>query len=133
MALKNEPAGDGIEAKVLRQFKAGLLEISVESAVRIVGRCPKFGKRGAGVCGLKCKMIHEKGGNLRATVGLYIACQVDRNPLSQPGVHVDPELALQGFLLARGSTLVVDHSRGIYELPLGSLMCFPVWLNCRRC
>ena len=108
MALKNEPAGDGIEAEVLRQFKAGLLKISVASAVSKVGRCPKYGRRGE-LCGLKCKQIQEKGGTLRATVGLYIACEVLRDPLSHPGVHLDPELALQGFLLDRGSPLVVNQ------------------------
>ena len=110
MAPKNHGTGDGIVARVIRQFEAGLLEISIESALNKVGRCRKFGGKGKGVCGAKCKKIHlTNEGEIRPSVGLYIACELERDPSSHPGVHVDPLLALQGFLLDNKSSLIIDH------------------------
>ena len=50
-----------------------------------------------------------KNGQLRPSVGLYIACELERDPASHPGVHVDPVLALQAFLCANRSPLIIDH------------------------
>ena len=63
-----------------------------------------------GGCNLRCKKIHvAKDGTLRPPVGLYIACELERDPVSHPGVHVDPVLALQAFLLANRSPLIIDR------------------------
>ena len=108
MAPKKNPEGDGILVKVVRMFEAGELNISVESALNKVAQCTKF--RASGGCNARCKMIHlDKKGNLRPSVGLYIACQLQRDPASNPGLHVDPVLALQAFLLANRSRLIIDH------------------------
>ena len=89
-------------------FEAGELNISVESALNKVAQCPNF--RVSGGCHPRCKMIHlDKEGKLRPSVGLYIACELERDPASNPGVHVDPVLALQAFLLANRSPLIIDH------------------------
>ena len=62
---------------------------------------------------MRCKKIHvNKRGQLCPSVGLSIACELERDPASHPGVRVDPVLALQAFLLANHSPLVVDH---VYE------------------
>ena len=59
---------------------------------------------------MRCKEIHvDKNGQLRPSVGLFIACELERDPASHPGVHVNPVLALQAFLLANGSPLIIDH------------------------
>ena len=50
-----------------------------------------------------------KNGQWRPSVGLYIACELERDPASHPGVHVNPVLALQAFLLANRSPLIIDH------------------------
>ena len=112
MAPKRDPArqrrpGKGIQDKAIRLFEAGDLNISVESALSRVEQCPKFGRQG--VCSPRCKKIHVKKGELHITVGLYMAWQLERNPVSQPCLNVEPLLALQGYLLARRSTLVVDR------------------------
>ena len=60
MAPKNHGTGDGIVARVIRQFEAGLLEISIESALNKVGRCRNFGGKGKGVCGAKCEVRSAK-------------------------------------------------------------------------
>ena len=108
MASKKKPEAGGILAKVVHMFKMGELDISVESALERVPLCEQFPKRGA--CPTRCKKIHvDKRGNLRPSVGLHIAWQLERDPASQPGVHVDPVLALQAFLLANRSPLIIDH------------------------
>ena len=112
MAPKRDPArqrrpGKGIQDKAIRLFEAGDLNISVESALSRVEQCPKFGRQG--VCSPRCKKIHVRKGKLHISVGLYMACELERNPVSQPCLHVEPLLALQGYLLARRSTLVVDR------------------------
>ena len=94
-------------AKLIDQFKAGHLNISVESALSKVEQCPNFGV--PGVCSPRCKMIHVRKGKLHVSFGLSMACELLRNPGSQPGLHVEPVLALQGYLLAHGSTLVVKR------------------------
>ena len=59
---------------------------------------------------MRCKEIHvDKNGQLRPSVGLFIACELEQDPASHPGVHVNPVLALQAFLLANGSPLIIDH------------------------
>ena len=100
--------GGGILATVIRRFQAGELDISVESALNKVPQCTKFLSHGG--CNTRCKKIHlDKQGKLRPSVGLHIACELERDPASKPGVHVDPVLALQAFLLANGSPLIIDH------------------------
>ena len=42
-------------------------------------------------------------------VGLHIACELEWDPASHPGVHVNPVEALQAFLLANHSPLIIDH------------------------
>ena len=109
MAPKKGPTGEGIVATVIRKFQAGQLEISLESALNKVELCPRFGGKGLR-CSADCKKIHyeKKKGKFHPSVGLNVACELARNPLSHPGVHVDPELALQAFLLAKKSPLIID-------------------------
>ena len=108
MASEKKPEAEGFHAKVLRMFRAGELDISVDSAFRRVARCKKFTKSGG--CHMRCKEIHvTKQGILRPSVGLYIAWELERDPASHPGVHVDPLLALQAYLSANRSPLIIDH------------------------
>ena len=108
MAPKKTPEADGILAKVLRMFNAGELDLSVDSALKQVSLCEKYPHSGG--CNSRCKKIHvNKHGQLRPSVGLLIACELERDPASHPGVHVDPVLALQAFLSANGSSLIIDR------------------------
>ena len=109
MAPKKNSEGDGIVAKVIHMFNAGELNISVDYALEKVSQCKEYRQRGGG-CFTRCKEIHvTKNGQLRPSVGLYIACELERDPASHPGVHVNPVLALQAFLLANRSPLIIDH------------------------
>ena len=111
MALNKKSEVEGVLTKVVRMFNAGELNISVESALRHVFLCTQYTKSGG--CPLRCKQIHvNKQGQLRPSVGLFIACELERDPASHPGVRVDPVLALQAFLFANHSPLVIDH---VYE------------------
>ena len=108
MAPKKKSEVEGVLTKVARMFNAGELIISVDSALKQVSLCTQYTKSGG--CNMRCKNIHvDKRGQLRPSVGLYIACGLERDPASHPGVRVDPVLALQAFLLANHSPLVVDH------------------------
>ena len=51
----------------------------------------------------------DTDGRLRPSLGLQLAVQLQKDPLSQPSTHIDPLLGLQGFLLAAGSELIVDR------------------------
>ena len=111
MAPKKKSEVEGVLTKVARMFNAGELIISVDSALKQVSLCTQYTKSGG--CPMRCKKIHvNKRGQLCPSVGLSIACELERDPASHPGVRVDPVLALQAFLLANHSPLVVDH---VYE------------------
>ena len=111
MAPKTKSEVEGVLTKVARMFNAGELAISVDSALKQVPLCAKYTKSGG--CPMRCKNIHvNKQGKLCPSVGLLIAWELERDPASHPGVRVDPLLALQAFLLANHSSLVVDH---VYE------------------
>ena len=108
MAPKKNQEADGILAQVISMFNAGELNIPVDSALEKVSLCAKYQKPGG--CNTRCKKIHvDKKGQLRPLIGLKIACELQQDPTSHPGVHVDPVLALQAFLLANRSRLIIDH------------------------
>ena len=111
MAPKTNSEVEGVLTKVARMFNAGELDMSVDSALKQVSLCTNYTKSGG--CPMRCKKIHvSKQGKLCPSVGLYIAWELERDPASHPGVRVDPVLALQAFLLANHSSLVVDR---VYE------------------
>ena len=60
--------------------------------------------------GIHCEELRiAKDGKLRPSLGLYRAVQRHNDPIALPRVHINPVLALQGFLLAQGSGLIVDR------------------------
>ena len=98
--------------KIKDMFNKRELDITVETAKRYIGVCGTFqGKGYGGKCKkLFCPELHiDKKGFLRPSLGLYMAWQCHNDPTAQPSVYVDQVLALQGFLLAAGSRLIVDR------------------------
>ena len=104
MAPKKNPEGDGILAKVIRMYKAGELDIPVDSALEKVFMCKKYQE--AGGCHTRCQGDTCDQKRPIASIGWVVYClRVGAGPASNPGVHANPVLALQAFLLANGSPL----------------------------
>ena len=97
-------------ADIKERFAKGELDILVETAKTYVRVCDKFRKKGFSCKGIHCRELHiASNGKLKPSVGLLLAWQCHNDPTAQPNVHIDPVLALQGFLLAAGSGLIVDR------------------------
>ena len=111
MALSRaEKEKEGLVAVLKEKFKRGELDIPVETAKRYIHVCGKFTGKGFKCKGLHCPELHiDKKGVLRLSLGLFLAWQCHNDPTAQLRVYIDPVLALQGFLLAAGSGLIVDH------------------------
>ena len=112
MAPKENKKKDakGLAPDIKERFAKGELDIPLEIAKRYVPVCGKFTKKGFGCKQIHCEGLHiAKDGTLRPSLGLYRAAQCHNDPIALPRVHINPVLALQGFLLAQGSGLIVDR------------------------
>ena len=112
MAPKENEKKDakGLAPDIKERFAKGELDIPLEIAKRYIPVCGKFTKKGFTCKGILCGELHiAKDGKLRPSLGLYRAVQFHNDPIALPSVRIDPVLALQGFLLAQGSGLIVDR------------------------
>ena len=94
---------------VIDMFKAGELDIDADVAIGISGYCKEFRKHRYNCKGVLCSMIHVKrSGQLSPSLGLLRAADLVYGRDTSTEVYVNPTLALQGYLLSKGSKLVVE-------------------------
>ena len=117
-SMEGKSTWNGVAAEIKDKFTQGALEIDVDAAKKYVPVCASFTRKGFGCKGIHCKELHiTKHGQLRPSLGLMIAVRCHTNPTAQPNVYIDPVLALQGFLQAGGSKLIIDRMidrEGVY-------------------
>ena len=94
---------------VIEMFKSGQLDIDPDVAISIAGYCKEFRQHKHNCKGVLCSRIHVKGsGELSPTLGLLHAADLVYERPTTTEVYVNPCLALQGYLLSKGSNLVVE-------------------------